>query len=80
MLTHHGKTPEKVIEQVHCPALFQICEEDTLASAPGAVAQAQRMGDLAQIECLPIGHFDIYQGEYFEHAVAAQIEFLKQHL
>jgi hypothetical protein len=28
----------------------------------------------------PIGHFDIYTGEWFERAVADQTEFLTRHL
>jgi hypothetical protein len=80
MLTGHGATPEKVIEQVRCPALFLICDQDALGSAEGAMKQARRMGDLARIERYPIGHFDIYEGENFEKAVTTQIEFLKENL
>jgi pimeloyl-ACP methyl ester carboxylesterase len=80
MLTRHGPTPDRVIEKVRCPALFQICDDDALASAEGAVNLARRMGDLARIERYPIGHFDIYEGEAFEKAVTTQIEFLEEHL
>jgi predicted alpha/beta hydrolase len=80
MLTPHGVTPDQVIERVRCPALFQICDDDSLASADAAVAQAQRMGSLATIERYPIGHFAIYEGEHFERAVAGQVDFLLRHL
>ncbi len=63
---------------VTCPGLFQIGDRDTIASAPGATAQAKRLGPLAQTEHCPIGHFDIYEGAHFERVVASQIAFLKK--
>lgn len=80
MLTRHGRTAEQVIDRVKCPGLFQICDHDAVASAPGATNQANRMGELAEIEHYPIGHFDIYEGAPFERAVAMQIAFFKEHL
>ncbi len=80
MLTAHGTMPHEIIEQVRCPALVQVCDEDNLVSVPGTVAMAQRMGALAEIKRYAIGHFDIYRGESFERAVADQIEFFTRHM
>ena len=33
-----------------------------------------------EVKRYPVGHFDIYLGEPFEHAVADQTEFLVRHL
>jgi hypothetical protein len=38
------------------------------------------LGTYADARYYPIGHFDIYRGEYFERAVTEQIAFLKKHL
>lgn len=79
MMTPHGKTAADVIDQVRCPALIQICEHDQIVSLAGSLGMAKRMGSLAEVKRYPIGHFDIYQGEAFERAVADQIEFFSRH-
>ena len=35
---------------------------------------------LAEVKRYPIGHFDIYLGEWHERAVADQVAFLTRHL
>jgi uncharacterized protein len=80
MVTPHGKTAADVIEQVSCPALIQICEQDPLVSLEGSLGMAARLGGPAEVKRYPIGHFDIYQGEHFERSVADQIEFFSRHL
>jgi hypothetical protein len=35
------------------------------------------MGDKAHLVSLPIGHFDIYLGEWFERSSRAQLDFFK---
>jgi len=37
------------------------------------------MNDL-EVKTYPIGHFDIYEGEYFEKAIEEKITFLEKHL
>ena len=49
-------------------------------STQAATKAAELMGDKAHLVSLPIGHFDIYRGEPFEHAVRDQTEFLIRHL
>ena len=36
------------------------------------------MGDKARLIELPIGHFDVYRGEWFERSSRAQIAFFKE--
>ncbi len=80
MVTPHGRTAADVIGQVRCPALIQICERDPLVSLEGSLGMAARLGGPAEVKRYPIGHFEIYQGDHFERAVADQIEFFSRHL
>lgn len=64
--------------QQHCPVLLQVCQNDTVAPVFAALALGRRMH--AEVETYPIGHFDIYFGEYFESCVKSQINFLWEHL
>ncbi len=56
-----------------------MCEKDSLVSVEAAekVADDAPQGELVRY---PIGHFDIYNGEWFERAVSRQAEFLARHL
>lgn len=71
--------PGRLAAKVSCPALFCLCDTDSLAPAARSaklVARAPR----AEVKRYPVGHFDIYVGEPFERAVADQTEFLVGHL
>ena len=63
---------------LHCPLLLQICQNDTVAPVFAALELGRRLH--AQVETYPIGHFDIYFGDYFERTVRSQLEFLNSHL
>ena len=56
-----------------------MCEQDSLVdvNASEKVAQDAPQGEVAHY---PIGHFEIYTGEWFERAVTRQAEFLARHL
>jgi dienelactone hydrolase len=58
-----------------CPALFCICDQDSVAPAERTAKLAAR-GPRNEIKHYPIGHFDPYVGEDFKRAVADQTEFL----
>ena len=64
---------------ITCPLLICLCEKDSLVStkATEKVADEAPQGELTRY---PIGHFDIYTGEWFERAVSRQAEFLARHL
>jgi pimeloyl-ACP methyl ester carboxylesterase len=62
-----------------CPALFCICDEDSLAPSK-RTDQLARKGPQNEIKHYPVGHFDIYVGEVWEQAVRDQTEFLVRQL
>ena len=66
-------------KQIACPILVCVCDHDSLVDlkASDQVAQDAPLGEVAHY---PIGHFEIYTGEWFERAVSRQSEFLVRHL
>jgi uncharacterized protein len=69
--------PIRYAREVKCPALLIACEKDTVVSTQAATKAAELMGDKAHLVSLPIGHFDIYLGEWFERSSRAQLDFFK---
>ena len=71
--------PGRNAARIACPLLICLCEKDSLVStkATEKVADEAPQAELARY---PIGHFDIYNGEWFERAVSRQAEFLARHL
>jgi hypothetical protein len=65
--------------QIACPLLVCICDHDSLVDVDASerVARDAPQGELVRY---PIGHFEIYTGEWFERAVSRQAEFLVRHL
>ncbi len=71
--------PGRMAPRIGCPVLFCLCDNDSLAPAKRSStlgAKAPR----AEIKHYPVGHFEIYVGEWFDRAVADQTEFLTKHL
>jgi dienelactone hydrolase len=71
--------PGRHAADIECPLLLCICDNDTLVSAKAADRVARKAPHGEAIH-YPIGHFDIYTGEWFERAVADQERFLLSHL
>lgn len=71
--------PIRDAARVKCPALLQICEQDSVAPAAAAEKAARKMRK-AEVIRYPIGHFDIYFDEWFERSVSDQTAFLVRHL
>jgi fermentation-respiration switch protein FrsA (DUF1100 family) len=71
--------PGRHAARITCPLLISLCEHDALVSVKASekVAQDAPQAELARY---PIGHFEIYTGEWFERAVSRQAEFLARHL
>jgi fermentation-respiration switch protein FrsA (DUF1100 family) len=67
-------------DRLQCPILIAICDQDSLAVPAAAEAAALRAGMRATVKHYPIGHFDIYLGEWFERSVTDQIGFLQEAL
>ena len=80
ILMGYGPDPLEATKRVQCPVLFLVCEHDNLASPDSHRRAAEALGDKAEVRTYPIGHFDIYGGEYFEEAVHEKIAFLRRHL
>lgn len=71
--------PARNAASITCPILVALCERDSLVSneALEKLADAAPQGELVRY---PIGHFELYSGEWFERAVTRQAEFLTRHL
>lgn len=80
LLMPHGPDAIKCSHKVHCPVLFLACENDNLVAPDSYRRSAEILGQRAEVRTYPIGHFDIYEGEWFQQAVAAQVDFLARHL
>jgi hypothetical protein len=80
LLMTHGYNPIDHAEDVRCPVLLQICEQDNLVSMGSGLRTAETLGEQAHVKQYPIGHFEIYLGEHFDRAVADQVEFFERYL
>jgi pimeloyl-ACP methyl ester carboxylesterase len=69
--------PIRYAREVQCPVLLIACERDTVASPEAAAKAAALIGKEARLTWLPIGHFDIYLGEWFERSSSEQLAFFK---
>ncbi len=74
-----GYRPIKSAPDIQCPVLLVYAEHDagTPASAVEATAGAIAKATLLKFDC---DHFGVYDGEYFEKALAAESEFLSGRL
>jgi hypothetical protein len=77
LLIPPGPDPIKRANNVKCPVLIIVCENDTLVSPDSYKKVADILGSKATVIKYPVGHYGIYSGEYFEKAVDAQVEFVK---
>lgn len=67
--------PVLYASDVNCPTLLVACARDTIVSPKAAADAAARIGDNARLVVLPIDHFDVYKGNWFERSCAEQIAF-----
>lgn len=79
LLTLPCYRPGAFARSVRCPALIIACEKDSVTSVEATAAAVAEM-DNATLLTLPIGHFDIYLGEWFDRSSREQIAFFKRHL
>ena len=61
------------------PALFCVCDHDTVAPARATLRHAAK-APKGEIRRYDAGHFDIYIGDDFDRVTADQIAFLQQHV
>lgn len=76
MLTMPAGSPVDVAEKVGCPALIIACEKDNLASPTSHVRVVEALKGPAKVVSYPIGHFDVYSGEWLEKAFREMVGFL----
>jgi len=77
-LTFGTYRPIALAGKVSCPALIQVCRQDSVAPAAAAIKTARRMGARAELKQYDCGHFDIYTGEHFEQAAHDQLDFFNR--
>lgn len=68
-------TPGRSAAKLQCPALFCVCEKDSVAPAAPTLRHVAKSPQ-GETKRYNEGHFDIYIGEAFEQVVADQLEFL----
>lgn len=71
--------PTRKARKVQCPALVIMGDKDSLIRPAAVEKAASRIREVTLVH-LPVGHFDVYHGEWFEKAVSLQADFLARHL
>lgn len=71
--------PVAQASKVRCPLLVCVCDRDE-TTPPAAAARMAQRAPRGEAKHYPVGHFEIYKGEWFERAVADQVAFLERHL
>ena len=61
------------------PALFCVCDRDTVAPAAATLRHAAK-APKGEVRRYDAGHFDIYIGDDFDRVITDQIAFLRQHV
>jgi uncharacterized protein len=56
-----------------------VADHDNL-TPPGPAVRAAGRAPRGELLRYPVGHFDLYQGEWFEKSVGDQVEFFRRHL
>jgi uncharacterized protein len=79
LLTILAYRPICTARRIQAPVLIIAAEHDSLIPFAATRGTAKRIA-YCQFEALPIGHFDLYEGPWFERSIALQIAFLRQHL
>lgn len=71
--------PVRVARRIQAPVLIIAAEQDALIPLAATRRTAARIAR-CQFEVLPVGHFDLFEGPWFERSIALQIAFLRRHL
>lgn len=79
LLTFAAYRPIASAKNVKCPALIILAENDSLISAK-AVEKTARAMENSELIKYPVGHFDLYSGDYFEDIVTRQTVFFHRYL
>lgn len=79
LLTILGYRPIRTVRRIQAPVLIIAAEQDSLIPFAATRKTAASIAR-CQFEALPIGHFDLYEGPWFEKSIDLQIAFLRRHL
>jgi fermentation-respiration switch protein FrsA (DUF1100 family) len=79
LLTLASYRPGTKVGRIQCPVLYCVGDDDAVTPPRPAIEAASRT-PRAELRRYPIGHFEIYVGEWFERAVSDQTEFLVREL
>jgi alpha-beta hydrolase superfamily lysophospholipase len=71
--------PGRHAGRVRCPLLVCVADHDNL-TPPGPAVRAAGRAPRGELLRYPVGHFDLYQGAWFEKSVGDQVEFFRRHL
>lgn len=71
--------PGRKAKDIESPILFCICDPDSVAPA-GPTHKYAAQASRGEVKVYGDGHFGIYVGDGFEHAVKDQLEFLQRHV
>ncbi|MBX3189207.1 MAG: alpha/beta hydrolase [Labilithrix sp.] len=80
MLTGGTFRPVLHVAKLPCPLLVQIGERDQVVPVDAAERAASLAKEKATVLKYPADHFDVYEGELFERAVADELAFFERHL
>lgn len=72
--------PTRFASRVRFPLLVQIGDNDKVAPPAAAHRAADKAGRHATVRTYPVDHFDVYDGQWQQQALADQLSFLGQHL
>jgi pimeloyl-ACP methyl ester carboxylesterase len=79
LLTILGYRPIRAARRIQAPVLIIAAAHDSLIPL-GAIRKIAAGISHCQLEVLPVGHFDLYQGPWFERSIALQLTFIRRHL
>ena len=71
--------PISYARKIKCPALFIVAKKDSLVDWKDVKKTADRM-DNAAVQVLPVGHFNVYVGKFFQKVSALELKFLRKEL
>ncbi|MGL1892788.1 MAG: alpha/beta hydrolase [Spirochaetaceae bacterium] len=78
MLQPHGPDLLEVAGSIKCPVLFLNCEKDEIIAPESHLKICDILGDKSKVINFPIGHFDIYYGDWFNKSINEQKLFLSE--
>jgi dienelactone hydrolase len=65
--------------RIGCPVLIPYAEHDSLIPARAVERTGRKIANCEAVK-LPVGHFDVYYGDFFEEVVRIEGDFLCRHL